>query len=199
MRRTLGLATVRRSLLPRLLCLVALLAAIPLHAHQKDSALSDGEVEQLREAAYVPNDRIAVFIKFLDARSKTIQDLVAKPRRPGREDDLHDLFEQFNSVADELNDNLDDFGPRHRDIRKQLPKLLEATDRWSTALRSAVDSEAYNLARKLALESIRDIRQEATRLIEDQRTYFAAHPEAAKSEKDRETPGSHNRPYDIPR
>ena len=182
-----------------LCCILALFGAPPAHPQQKDSALSDREVEQLREAAYTPNDRIAVFIKFLDTRSKTIEDLLAKPRRPGREDDLHDLFEQFNSIADELNDNLDDYGPRHRDIRKQLPKLVEATDRWSTALRSAPDSESYNLARKLALESVRDVHQEATRLVEDQRAYFAAHPEAVKAEKERESPGSQNRPFDIPR
>ena len=180
-------------------CLGALLLATPARASQRDSALSDGEVEQLREAAYVPNDRILVFIKFLDARSKAIQDLVAKPRRPGREDDLHDLFEQFNSIADELNDNLDDYGPHHRDIRKQLPKLIEATDRWSTALRTAPGSETYDLARKLALESVRDVRQEATRLVDDQKAYFAAHPEAVKAEKERENPGSQNRGYDIPR
>lgn len=172
------------------LCLVILFAAPLAHPQGKDSALSDGEVEQLREAAYIPNDRLAVFIKLLDTRSKMIQDLVAKPRRPGREDDLHDLFEQFNSIADELNDNLDDYGPRHRDIRKQLPKLLEATDRWSTALRTAPDNETYNLSRKLALESVRDVREEATRLVEDQRTYFAAHPEAVKAEKEREDPAS---------
>lgn len=182
-----------------ILCLSALLAVPCLHAQQKSSALSDGEVEQLREAAYIPNDRIAVFVKFLDARSKLILDLTAKPRRPGREDDLHDLFEQFNSIADELNDNLDDYGPRHRDLRKELPKLVEATERWSTALRTPPDSEPYNLARKLALESVRDVREEATRLIEDQRTYFAAHPDAVKSEKERESPGSQNRPFDIPR
>ncbi len=182
-----------------LLCLAALLAAPSLPAQQRDSALSDGEVEQLREAAYVPNDRIAVFIKFLDSRSKSIQDMVAKPRRPGREDDLHDLFEQFNSIADELNDNLDDYGPRHRDIRKQLPKLVDAADRWSTALRTAPDNEAYNLARKLALESIRDVREEATRLVDEQKTYFAAHPDAVKSEKERESPSAQPRPYDIPR
>ncbi len=182
-----------------LLCVLATCAAYPTHAQQRDSALSDGEIEQLREVAYVPTDRLGVFIKLLDARVKSIQDLVSKPRRPGREDDLHDLFEQFNSIADELNDNLDDYGPHHRDIRKQLPKLLEATDRWSTALRSAPESEMYNLARKLALESVRDVRQESTRLIEDQRAYFAAHPDAVKSEKERENPGSQRRPFDIPR
>ena len=184
----------------RILLYLFILLAPPLaHAQGKDSALSEGEVEQLREAAYTPNDRLAVFIKFLDARSKMIQELVAKPRRPGREDDLHDLFEQFNSIADELNDNLDDYGPRHRDVRKQLPKLIEATERWSTALRTAADNESYNLARKLALESIRDVREEATRLVEEQKTYFATHPEAVKAEKERESPGSQGRTTDGPR
>ncbi len=194
----MNLARPTRRLL--LVALVALFATPSLHPQKRESALSDGEIEQLREAAYIPSDRIVVFIKFLDNRAKSIQELVVKPRRPGREDDLHDLFEQFNSIADELNDNLDDFGPRHRDIRKQLPKLIEAAERWSSALRSAPDSESYNLARKLALESIRDIRQEATRLVEEQRTYFAAHPEAVKAEKERENPGSQDHhPYDIPR
>lgn len=170
-----------------LLCALLLLASLPSFARQaSESSLSEGEVEQLRESAYVPADRIAVFIKFLDTRSKAIQDLVAKPRRPGHDDDLHDLMEQFTAVADELNDNLDDYGPRHRDLRKQLPKLLEATDRWSTALRTPPDASAYTVSRKLALESVRDLREEATRLVDDQRTYFAAHPEAVKAEKDRE-------------
>lgn len=169
------------------LCALLLFLTTPaLHAFQRsESSLSEAEVEQLRESAYVPADRIVVFIKFLDTRSKAIQDLVAKPRRPGRDQDLHDLLEQFTAVADELNDNLDDYGPRHRDLRKQLPKLLEATDRWSTSLRIPPEVDAYTVSRKLALESVRDIREEATRLVEDQRTFFAAHPEAAKAERER--------------
>ena len=182
-------------------CALLLLTSSVLHAGQRggESSLSDGEVEQLRESAYIPADRIAVFIKFLDTRTKAIEDLVAKPRRPGREDDLHDLLEQFTAVADELNDNLDDYGPRHRDLRKQLPKLLEATDRWSTGLRTPPDAAAYAVSRRLALESVRDIREETTRLIEDQRTFFAAHPEAAKAEKDRVSGGGPDSPPQTPR
>jgi hypothetical protein len=158
------------------LALSLLLAPNPLHAQRNQPALSEAEVEQLREAAYVANDRILVFIKLLDTRSKIIQDLFAKPRRPGREQDTHDLIEQFTSVADELNDNLDDYGPRHRDIRKALPKLLEATERWATALKSPPSDEAYNVSRKLALESLRDIREAATKLVDEQKAWFLAHP-----------------------
>src|SRR5580692_1086826 len=164
---------------PRPLFLLALAVAslaLPLHAQRDDSALSEGEIEQLRDSAYFPNDRVLVFIKLLDTRTKAIQDMYARPRRPGREQDTHDLYEQFTSIADELDDNLDDYGPHHRDIRKALPKLIDATDRWASNIKQPPDDPAYDLSRKLALESIRDIREEATHLVEDQKTWFAAHP-----------------------
>jgi hypothetical protein len=150
-----------------------------------DNVLAEAEVDQLRDSAYVPNERVLVFIKLLDTRNKAIQDLFAHPRRPGREQDTHDLLQQFTAIADELNDNLDDYGPRHRDIRKALPKLLDATERWSSNLRSPPDDEAYNISRKLALEAISDIREEATKLVEDQKTWFAAHP---PPKEDKSTP-----------
>lgn len=177
-----------------ILCLVVACVQ-PARAQAHDSStLSEAEVEQLRDAAYVPSDRVLVFVKLLDTRVKTIQDLLAKPRRPGREEDLHELLEQFTAVSDELNDNLDDYETRHRDIRKPLPKLLDASERWATSLRALPDNETYNLSRKLALQSVRDTREETTKLIDSQRAYFAAHPEAAKAEKQREDPGSQARP-----
>ena len=176
-------------------CALTLLLAIlcltpPLRAQHTDSALSEKEIEELRDSAYVPADRVIVFIKFLDKRSKAVQDLFAHPRKPGREQDTHDLVEEFTSIADELNDNLDDYGPHHRDIRRSLPKLVEATDRWATALKTPPDDPAYTVSRKLALESIRDIREEATQLIEDQRAWFAAHPPPKQDQKTPYTPGS---------
>jgi len=160
------------------LAFVLLALALPLHAQRDENAMSEGEIEQLRESAYFPSDRILVFIKLLDARNKRIQDLFAHPRKPGREQDTHDLLDQFTAIADELNDNLDDYGPHHKDIRKVLPKLIDATERWSSNIKQPPDNPEYDLSRKLALESIRDIREEATRLVEDQKTWFAAHPPA---------------------
>lgn len=167
--------TIRRHIL-FLLCL-ALALASPLHAQrQKEDALSQAEIEQLRDTNRLPNDRVLVFVKFLDDRAETIRNLVVKPRRPGREEDIHDALEQFISVADSLEDNLNEYGPRHRDIRKALPKLLRAIDRWTSIIKSPADDEAYNVSRKLALESIRDLREDTEHLIEDQKTWFAAHP-----------------------
>ena len=164
----------------------------PLRAQLHPSALSDAEIEQIREARYVPSDCILLFVKFLDLRTKEIDDLYAKPRRPGREQDTHDLIEQFTSIADELDDNLDDYGPRHADLRKALPKLLDATERWATAIKSPPEDEAYSVSRKIALESIRDLRESTTELTSEQAAWFKAHPPG--KQKDQQ-PG----PIDIPR
>ncbi|NYF80679.1 hypothetical protein [Granulicella arctica] len=164
-----------------ILALLLLTIAPHLHAQRESSAMSDAEVEQLRDSAYVANDRVLVFIKFLDERSQSIQTLTTGPRKPGREADIHDMLQQFTSIADELNDNLDEYGPAHRDMRKALPKLLSATERWATILKSPADNETYNVSRKLALESVRDLREAASQLIEDQRTWFVTHPPPKES------------------
>lgn len=162
----------------RRLCLVLVLLALHPHlrAQSSSNALSDGEVDQLRDSANAPRERVLVYIKFLDDRSKAVGALFAHPRKPGREQDTHDLMEQITSIANELDDNLDDYSKRHRDIRKSLPKLLEATERWASELRSPPDDEAYNVSRKLTLQAINDLHEDATELIEQQKTWFAAHP-----------------------
>ncbi|MDE1176313.1 MAG: hypothetical protein PW789_06855 [Edaphobacter sp.] len=148
----------------------------PAHAQRGQADLSDAEVEQVRDSAYIANDRVTVFIKLIDVRVKALEDLYARPRRPGREQDTHDLFEQLAALADELNDNLDDYGPRHRDLRKSLPKLVEATERWATVSRTPPENTIYSLSRRIALESIQDLNDAAKQLIDEQKAWFATHP-----------------------
>jgi hypothetical protein len=171
-----------------LFLLLALTLPLALHAQRHDSALSEGEVEKLRDAAYVPADRVMVFIGFLDTRTKSLESLFAHSRRPGREEDAHDLFEQITEISDELDDNLDDYAHRHQDIRKALPKLIQATERWSTELKTPPDNEAYSVSRKLALEAINDIHETATKLLEDQKAWFLAHPPPKESDTNRPPP-----------
>jgi hypothetical protein len=173
------------------MCVMAL--TVPLQAQQRDSALTEAEIEQVRDARYYPADCVLLFVKFLDLRVQEIQDLYAKPRRPGREQDTHDLLEQFTSISDELSDNLDDYGPHRIDIRKALPKIIDASARWSSALKSPPDDPTYDVARKIALESVRDLRESATELNADQTAWFKLHPPAKQS------PTQTAPPIDIPR
>ena len=161
---------------------------VALLAQERESALSDGEVEKLRDTAYFPPERVAAFIAFLDQRIREIDRLATGKRRPGREEDIHDQIEQFTSIADDLDDNLEDFGKRHADIRKALPKLVAATERWGTALKSPPDHEAYNISRKLALETLNDVHQSAIAMIEEQKAWFLAHPPPKDNAKPRSEP-----------
>jgi hypothetical protein len=101
---------------------------------------------------------------------------------------MHDLLDQFASVADEFNDNLDDYQGKHRDIRKSLPKLLSSIERWSTTLRTPPDNQTYNIVRKIALDSLKDMHDIATSMQTEQAAYFKAHPDAEKMEKERADP-----------
>lgn len=156
----------------------------PVRAQTRESALSDGEVEKLRETADEPALRVLAFISFLNQRTAAIEKLTAGKRRPGREEDLHEMMDQITSIANDLDDNLDDYGTRHHDIRKSLPKLTAAAERWASILKGPVENSLYEVSRKLALESITDVREAATKLLPEQQAYFLAHP-PSKSDSSR--------------
>jgi hypothetical protein len=94
-------------------------------------------------------------------------------------------MEQLAAIADELNDNLDDYNSKHRDVRKALPKLMQATDRWSTSLRAAGEDDRYNVVRKIALDTLKDTRSIAEEMETSLQAYFKEHPDAEKLEKQR--------------
>ena len=185
---TLGLRRANTGFPLFLLLSVSLLCA-PVYAQVRENALSDAEVDKLRDTAYFPPERVMAFVGFLDQRTREIDRLDTGKRQPGREEDIHDMLEQFTSIADDLEDNLDDYGQHHRDIRKVLPKLIAATERWRTSLKSPPDHESYNVSRKLALESLDDIRDSVTKLIDEQKAWFLAHP-PGKDDKPKGPPGS---------
>ncbi|MDP9038662.1 MAG: hypothetical protein M3O02_05220 [Acidobacteriota bacterium] len=163
---------------------VALLALVlaPVEGQTRTGALSDREIDQVRESRLIPAESILLFVKFLDVRSDRISALYAKGRRPGREQDTHDLMEQFTTLVDELDDNLADYGPRHADLRRALPRLLQALDRWSTAIKTPPEDDVYAVSRKIALESIRDLRETATQMTTEQEAWFKAHPPAKQKD-----------------
>jgi len=180
------------SILALSLFALTVLPAAPLCAQQQESALSNAEIEQIRQTRYYPADCILLYVKFLDQRAKELQEMYAHPRQPGREEDTHEKIAQFTSLTDELSDNLDDYGPRHVDLRRALPKVVEATDRWATALKSLPEDDTYAVTRKLALKSLRDLRESATQMLAEQAAWFKAHPPSKQKDEV-------NGPVDIPR
>ena len=170
-------------LLGPLLCSAA---AGPAPAQAKEDVLSQREVDDLRDAAFVPLDRLRVFEQILDDRQRQIVTLLS--RRRSHTDfagDAHDLLDQFGGITDELNDNLDEWNHQHRDIRKGLPKLLTEIDHWSATLHTLPEADAYNVVRRIAVDNLADSHEIVTTLQSDLDTYFKLHPEAAKEEQRR--------------
>jgi hypothetical protein len=151
--------------------------------HAQDNVLSDAEVEKLRDTAADAPSRVMAFVGFLDQRTAAIDKLTTGKRQPGREDDTHELMEQITAILDDLEDNLDDYSKRHWDIRKALPKLVAATERWGTALRSPPEDHAYSVSRRLALESLNDVHESAVKMIDEQKAWFLAHPPGKPTDK----------------
>ena len=48
---------------------------------------------------------------------------------------IHDLLEDFNYIADELDSNLDMYARQHSDMRKVLKEVVEAYTDWQLKLR----------------------------------------------------------------
>lgn len=169
-----------------LLCLSLGLLCGRASGQAAEDTLSQKEIDTLRDSAFVPPERIAAFMQFLNDREKMIADLSAKRR--GHTDyggDMHDALDQFGQIADELNDNLDEYSRFHRDVRKVLPKLLTSIDHWIATLNATPDNDAYNIVRRIAIDNVKDTREIATTLGTDLTAYFKAHPDAEKDEKKR--------------
>jgi hypothetical protein len=148
----------------------------------RTASLTEAEIEQVREAAVLPNERVKLYTKFLEDRADRIKSLTGRPRSAQRVLKLDDTLQDFTALMDETGSNLDQYADRHSDIRKALKALTDATPRWLNILRVLPGESGFDLARKEAIESGEELADQATRLMHEQDEYFAAH----KDEKDQE-------------
>jgi hypothetical protein len=125
-----------------------LLLSVTATARKRDP-LTEAEADQLREVSYQPYQRIKLLIKFTEARLIAIDQLRADPKLAnGRGKQIHDLLEDFTSLMDEINDNLDQYEARTMDkdsvkqYHKGLKELIEADERFDLKLK-ALQSAAY--------------------------------------------------------
>ena len=140
------------------------------------TALSEREEESIRDAADDPARRVAVYQAIIEARIKRIQDILADKRAKGRREDIRESMDEIAGLTDELEENLDEYDGKHRDLRKPLPKLLDATLRWESVLKQPPVDDRYELVRKLALEAVSDIKKDAGDMLPSEQAYFKAHP-----------------------
>jgi hypothetical protein len=166
-----------------LIVLLVAVAALPAVAqHSRVGELTEAEIEQVRESAIFPVERVNLYTKFLSDRAAKIKDLTNRTKSSQRVLKLEDALQDFTALMDEVGSNLDQYSDRHSDIRRALKPLTEAMPKWLTILRAVPGELGFDLSRKEAIEAGEELSGEAERLLKEQETYFATH----KDEKDQE-------------
>jgi hypothetical protein len=117
---------------------VVLLAAIS-PAQRRSDPLTQAEIDQLRDTAVEPELRMKFYVQFARARLVALEQMRADPKVTDRPQRTHQMLEDFLSVYDELNDNLDNFEGRKSDLRKALKAVIEGDTEFQAKLRALQD------------------------------------------------------------
>ena len=148
---------------PRLVAVLLLIACSAASADKKRDPLTYAEVDQIRETTQEPEKRIPLYVQFAKARLLAIEQLRADNKlKTDRGKQIHDLLEDFTTIADELEDNLDMFQRQHQDMRKALKQVVEAYTDWQLKLRSIreaqgvsdAEARAYSFPLESAIDAV---------------------------------------------
>ena len=149
----------------------------------RPGTLTEAEVEQVRETGIFPNERVALYTKFIELRAAKLKSLSNRPKSGDRVLEIDGLLQDFTSLMDEEGSNLDQYSDRHSDIRKALKTLTEATPRWLQILRALPGESGFDLSRKEGIESGEELADQAKRLLSEQEEYFKTHKDEKGQER----------------
>ena len=116
--------------------LLALMMLSPAWARR--DPLNNLEIDQLREAAQEPNDRLKLIVKFARARLESLEQARTDPnlKADERADRIHELIEDFTTIYDELGDNLDMYSDQKADFRKAMHVVIEGDSEFQNRLKA---------------------------------------------------------------
>lgn len=163
--------------------LLVLSTATSLAQGPRTARLTEKEIEDVREAAVFPTERVHLYTEFLNQRAAKIKDLGSRPKSSQRVLKLDDALQDFTALMDEMASNLDQYTDRHSDIRKALKPLNEDAPHWITILRALPGEPGFELSRKEAIESGEELVDQAKRLLTEQEAYFLAHKDEKGQER----------------
>lgn len=133
-----------------------------LQAQRRHDPLNPLEIDQLRDAMLDPDQRLKLYVQFSRDRMTKLEQMRSDPKTTDRGRQTHDMLEDFLSVYDELNDNIDMYVGRKDDIRKPLKVIIEADTEFQAKLRalknsantSAAEASQYEFLLTDALDTV---------------------------------------------
>jgi len=166
-----------RTLIVRSIALAILLCPQSVLQAQKQARqpLTEPQIEKIREAGIDPNERVKLYTKFLDEHVEAIKGLTGRIHSGSRSKRLDDELQDITALVDELGSNLDQYGERKADLRAALKPLSEATGHWLEVLRALPSEPGFDLSRKEAIDSGKDLADQSTQMLKEQTDYFNLH------------------------
>jgi hypothetical protein len=120
------------------------LLVLPLGAQKKNDPLNPLEIDQLRDAMLDPDIRLKLYVKFTRDRMAKIEEMRSNPKTTERGLQTHDMLQDFLTLYEELNDNIDMYAGRKNDIRKPMKLVIEADTEFQAKLRALKNTAATN-------------------------------------------------------
>ncbi len=145
-------------------------------AQRRGDPLTQAEIDQLRDTAVEPEQRMKLYVQFARSRLVSLEQMRSDPKVTDRPQQTHHMLEDFLSVYDELNDNLDNFEGRKSDLRKALKTVIEGDTEFQAKLRALQDdarsskeeAAEYRFILGNAIESVDSNTEDHRRLLAEQ-------------------------------
>ena len=129
------------------LCVLLLAALVEGAQQRKRDPLNAVEVDQLREVAQDPVERLKLWVKFVRARMAALEQARADSKPAGERGKLmHDLLEDLGVMVDEMDDNVANFHKQRADIRKPLGLIIQMDDEFLARLKALKEAEESDRA-----------------------------------------------------
>jgi Skp family chaperone for outer membrane proteins len=158
-------------------------------AQRRNDPLTQPEIDQLRDAAVEPEMRMKLYVQFARARLVTLEQMRTDPKTKDRAHQTHQMLEDFVTLYNELNDNLDNFEARKSDLRKALKVIIEGDNEFQAKLRALQDdarsskeeNAEYRFVLSEAIESVDSNTEDHRKLLAEQEEFWKHYKKKGKS------------------
>jgi len=145
-------------------------------AQRHHDPFTQAEIDQIRDASWEPQQRLALYVKFARARLVALEEMRSDPKTKNRTQQTHDRLDDFVLIYDELNDNIDTYVDRKNDIRKPLKLIVDADTEFEAKLRALKDAadvppeeaKKYEFILSDALETLGTSSEDHRKLLAEQ-------------------------------
>jgi len=127
-------------------CALAVISLLGVRAEARRDPLTPAEIDQIRDSAQEPEQRLKFYVKFTRARIDGIAQARSDPKVTDKGAAVHNALQDFLDLYDELDENVETFADRKYDIRKALKLVLEADAEFQSKLHALKDSATANPA-----------------------------------------------------